>query len=43
LLPRGPETRRVIELAAQDPRWDAFVLAVLCVTVFHHSGWLAAP
>jgi len=42
LLPRGPETRRVIELAAQDPRWDAFVLAVRCATVFHHSGWLAA-
>lgn len=34
--------RRVIEVSAQDPRWDAFVLARPGTTVFHHSGWLVA-
>jgi hypothetical protein len=41
-LPPGSERRRVIQMAAHDPRWDAFVLAAPGATVFHHSGWLVA-
>lgn len=41
-LTRQEKNRRVVELEASDPRWDAFVLAAPGATVFHHSGWLAA-
>jgi len=38
----GQPGRRVIEVSAQDPRWDGFVLTGPDATVFHHSGWLTA-
>jgi hypothetical protein len=41
-LSRDRHGRRVIQVSAGDPRWDAFVLAERNATVFHHSGWLAA-
>lgn len=41
-LPSGRRGRRVIQVSAEDPRWDAFVLAERNATVFHHSGWLTA-
>lgn len=42
LTPFRSESRRVIQVDGDDPRWNAFVLAAPDATVFHHSGWLTA-
>jgi hypothetical protein len=41
-LPTVTGSKRVIQVAEGDPRWDDFVLTAPGGTVFHHSGWLAA-
>ena len=38
----GAAHKRVIQVDAADPRWDAFVARAPGATVYHHSGWLAA-
>lgn len=38
----GAAHKRVIQVDAADPRWDAFVVRAPGATVYHHSGWLAA-